>query len=211
ESLQGLSGSKAQHRTVTSHQRSTAEGRRAPAPASSLCKPVRVFSERSSLSAHFSQGRAAFPAGTLQPDKLPPHTTPDMLHEQSPLLSPSLHCLKTLTPGLDLALSSALPASPETPPSLLSTRPGLEKLSAVSLSHFILTQPYSSCLLGFSFTFSLHLHFLSLVYIFLLKSLLPNDMLHYYFQLRKISPFKTLSVHPYMDLDLIAFIHKKHS
>lgn len=63
--------------------------------------------------------------------------------------------------------------------------------------------------LGFSFTFSLH--FLSLVYIFLLKSLLPNDMLHYYFQLRKISPFKTLSVHPYMDLDLIAFIHKKHS
>lgn len=73
-------------------------------------------------------------------------TTPDMLHGQSLLLSPSLHCLKTLTPGLDLALSSALPDSPETPPSLLSTRPGLEKLSAVSLCHFILTQPYSSCL-----------------------------------------------------------------
>lgn len=65
--------------------------------------------------------------------------------------------------------------------------------------------------LGFSFTFSLHFHFLPLFYIFLLKHFLPNDTLHNYFQLCEISPFKTPSVPPYMDVDFIVFINKKYS
>lgn len=45
--------------------------------------------------------------------------------------------------------------------------------------------------LGFSVTFIIFSCFLLLIYTFLLKSLLPNDMLHNYFQLCEISPFET--------------------
>lgn len=65
--------------------------------------------------------------------------------------------------------------------------------------------------LGFSFTFSLHFHFLPLFYIFLLKHFLPKNMLHNYFQLCEISPFKTPGVPPYMDVDFIVFINKKYN
>lgn len=39
----GLSETEAQHQTVTSHQRSTAIGRKAPAPAPPCCKPGLCF------------------------------------------------------------------------------------------------------------------------------------------------------------------------